>query len=82
MPENLANNSANLQPVGMHVMHDVHNYVSDCAVVGVPLRDTDNDTRHARYSLTCHILAYILSASEWIISRFMVLHKCTYYYYV
>ena len=44
MPENLANNSANL--VGMHVMHDVHNYVSDCAVVGVPLSDTD--TRHAR----------------------------------
>ena len=46
MPENLVNNSANLQPVGMHVMHDVHNYVSDCAVVGVPLSDTD--ARHAR----------------------------------
>ena len=45
MPENLADNSANLQPVGMHVMHDVHNYISDCAVVGVPLSDTD--TRHA-----------------------------------
>ena len=46
MPENLASNSANLQPVGMHVMHDVHNYVSDCAVVGVPLSDTDSDTRY------------------------------------
>ena len=55
MPENLASNSANLQPVGMHVMHDVHNYVSDLAVVGVPLSDTDSDTRqslsqsHSRY---------------------------------
>ena len=48
MPENLANNYANLQPVGMQVMHDVHNYVSDCAVVGVPLSDTVTDTRHAR----------------------------------
>ena len=48
MPENLANNSVNLQPVGMHVMHDVHNYVSDCAVVGVPLALSDTDTRHAR----------------------------------
>ena len=47
MPENLASNSANLQPVGMHVMHDVHNYVSDCAVVGVPLSDTDSDTRQS-----------------------------------
>ena len=49
MPENLASNSVNLQPVGMHVMHDVHNYVSDCAVVGVPLSDTDtdSDTRHS-----------------------------------
>ena len=44
MPENLASNSANLQPVGMHVMHDVHIYVSDCAVVGVPLSDTDTVT--------------------------------------
>ena len=44
MPENLASNSANLQPVGMQVMHDVHNFVSDCAVVGVPLSDTDSDT--------------------------------------
>ena len=33
--------------VGMHVMHDVHNYVSDCAVVGVPLSDTDSDTRQS-----------------------------------
>ena len=47
MPENLASNSANLQPVGMHVMHDVHNFVSDCAVVGVPLSDTDSDTRQS-----------------------------------
>ena len=44
MPENLASNSANLQPVGMHVMHDVHICVSDCAVVGVPLSDTDSDS--------------------------------------
>ena len=47
MPENLASNSANLQPVGMHVMHDVHNFVSDCAVVGMPLSDTDSDTRQS-----------------------------------
>ena len=47
MPENLASNCANLQPVGMHVMHDVHNYVSDCTVVGVPLSDTDSDTRQS-----------------------------------
>ena len=47
MPENLASNSANLQPVGMHVMHDVHNYVPDCAVVGVQLSDTDSDTRQS-----------------------------------
>ena len=42
VPENLAINSANLQPVGMQVMLDVHNYVSDCAAVGVPLSDTES----------------------------------------
>ena len=59
MPENLASNSANLQPVGMHVMHDMHNYVSDCAVVGVPLSDTvtDSDTQsHSWYRVAVAML--------------------------
>ena len=39
MPDNLANNSANLQRVArLACLHDVYNYIYDCAVtVGVPL---------------------------------------------
>ena len=32
-------------------------------------------------SYTSFLFLCILSASEWIISRFMALYKCTYYYY-
>ena len=31
-------------------------------------------------SYMSHFIVCILSASEWIVSRFMALYKCTYYY--